>query len=174
MFKAKHRLILGTALLAACGMGLASSYNESVPSPVKIRPVAQKIFVNPLVGFGEGADDSDVGLAFGGAVGYRFNSLIMAEVDAMRSPRGDDSSILIAAGPRFTANFSDGFKVYTKIGLGVVHNTGDHSFTRFATMLGLGGSYAFAPSWGVSAEASGSLGSDANTYSLVAGPYFTF
>lgn len=162
--------IIAASLLLATGLTFANNF----PAALQMRPVSDKIFVNPMLGPGEGAGDSNVGLAFGAAVGYRFNSLIMAEFDAIRTPRGSDSSLLMAIGPRFTATFNNTWSAYAKIGLGVVYNSGDDSYSRFGTMLGLGAKMAINASWGLNAEVSGSLGSDANTYAILFGPYFRF
>jgi hypothetical protein len=163
------KLLMISMLLAS-----ASIFADSAPYALQPRAVSDKILINPLFGVGEGANEGNVGFAFGAAVGYRFNSLILAEFDVIRTPRGDNSSLLMAAGPRFTANFNNTWSMYGKIGLGVVHNTGNYSYTRFATMLGFGGKLAINSAWGISSEVTGSVGDDANTYSLLIGPYFKF
>jgi hypothetical protein len=155
-------------------MASASIFADSAPYALQPLHVSEKLFVNPLFGIGEGAGDDDVGFAFGGALGYRFNSLVMAEFDIIRTPRGSDSSILFTVGPRITANLNNTWSVYAKIGLGAVYNTGDNSAAHLATMLGFGGKMAINSAWGLSSEITGSVGSDASTYSLLFGPYFRF
>ena len=147
-----------------------------------LKPILKKYYVGGLVGLGEGAGNSNIGFAWGGFAGYRFNSNMAGEFIFDRTPRGTNTDIshtnLFGGAVKFSLPFSPRLDGFAKLGLGVVHDddyTGTDSSTRFGFLIGTGADYYITKSVALSAQLIGTMGgTNADTFAVLGGVAYLF
>jgi len=177
--------ILITLLLAGIfSLTFAATNNnyDDVCTAWCLKPIPKKYYVGGLVGLGEGAGNSNIGLAWGGFAGYRFNSNMAGEFIFDRTPRGTANNTahtnLFGGAVKVSLPFSPRLDGFAKLGLGVVNSgeyTGAASSTRFGFLIGTGADYYVSKSVALSAQLLGTMGgTDADTFAVLGGVAYLF